>query len=141
LKKAILIFIIILITASCTTSRFSTSGDEEKKFISNFLSYMDHSSEPAYDDMMRCISHQYISKNKIDKAHFKVDNYTIWGYSIEDYHNDGKVTAKVWGNERGWIHLLTFKLSKESGKLYIVPSQHSTDYISPWWERQTYVKE
>jgi hypothetical protein len=140
--KRILGFIFIaLIAASCGTAKFSTTGDKEKKYIDDFLSLMGKDNEPKYTELMKCISPKYIKDNNLNTSVFKVDNYSTWGHSIETYTAKGMITAKIWGQNREWVHLLTFKLSKENGKLYIVPSAHSESYISPWWERQTYIKE
>jgi hypothetical protein len=141
MKKVIGIILIALITFSCKTAQFSSTGDKEKKFISDFLSCMSKDNGPKYKEMMDCISPKYIKDNNINVTNFKVDNYTLWGYSIESYTKGGMITAKVWGQNREWVHLLTFKLSKEGGKTYLVPSEHSDTYISPWWERKTYIKE
>jgi hypothetical protein len=141
MKKIFGLMIILMIAASCNTAKFSTTGDKEKKYIDNFLSLMGKDNEPKYTELMKCISPKYIKDNNINTSAFKVDNYTNWGHSIESYSDKGLVIAKIWGQDRGWVHKLTFKLSKEKGKLYIVPSAHSENYISPWWEKQTYIKE
>jgi hypothetical protein len=141
MKKILALIITAFVTLSCNPTKFSATGDKEKKFVSDFLECMDHGSSPKYEEMMDAISPKYIKEKSINKATYKVDNYTIWGYSIETYNNNGLITAKVWGEDRKWVHLLTFKLSHEGGKLYLIPSEHSDSYISPWWERQTYIKE
>jgi hypothetical protein len=141
MKRILALIFIALVAVSCGTSKFSKTGDKEKKFISDFLECMDHGSGPKYTEMMDAISPMYIKEKNINKSMYKVDNYTIWGYSIETYTNDGLVSAKVWGEDRKWVHLLTFKLRHEGGKLYLIPSDHSDSYIYPWWERKTYIKE
>lgn len=141
MKKHLLLILAILFAASCNTSKLSTSGENEKKFISNFLTYMDKGSGPDYQGMMNCISPEYIREHGIDVTGYKVDNYTVWGFSIESYSTDGLIVTKIWGKDREWVHELTFKLRKEKGKLYIVPSEFADQYISPWWTRKTYIRE
>lgn len=136
-----LIFI-ALIAVSCSTSKFTAAGDKEKKFVSDFISYMDKDKGPQYTQLMNCISPEYLKDSCTDKAGYKVDNIkNIFGQSIERYSKDGMVDVRIWGQDRIWVHILTFKLSKEKGKLYIVPSSHSNNYITPWWSRQNFVRE
>jgi hypothetical protein len=141
MKKILALIFIAMVAVSCSNTKFSKTGDKEKKFVSEFLDCMYHGSGPKYKEMMNAISPMYIKKKNINKDDYKVDNYTIWGYSIETYENNGLISAKVWGEDRKWVHLLTFKLSIEGGKLYLIPSANSDSYISPWWERKTYIKE
>jgi hypothetical protein len=141
MNKIIGFIVIVLLTVSCSTSKFSTTGEKEKKFIDNFLGYMDKDNGTQYEPLMDCISPKYIKSNNIDRNTYKVDNYSVWGHSIETYAKNGMITAKIWGQDRSWVHLLTFKLSIEGGKFYLMPSAHSDNYISPWWERQTFIKE
>jgi hypothetical protein len=139
MKKILLILAACVLAFTCNAQKFSSKGTKEKKFVGTFISYMQ--SGPDYAKLMDCISPEYIRKNGIEESKFKVDNYQVWGYSLESYSRDGLVTLKIWGDKRSWVHQLTFKLSKEKGKLYIVPSAFTHDYISPWWERKAYIKE
>ncbi|HNW69193.1 MAG TPA: hypothetical protein PKI01_02225 [Bacteroidales bacterium] len=143
MKKIGLISLVILITVSaCKTSQTSKSGDAEKKFVSTFLTYMDHEKGPLRDEMMACISPTYIKDNGINTKTMKVNNYSIWGFNIDYYvAADGMVVTKVWGEEKKWIHQLEFKVVKEKGQLYLMPSRHSDAYIDPWFAAKTYVKE
>ncbi len=143
MKKSIVICIIFSILGfSCSTAKLTKTGDAEKKYVSTFLSYMVQSTGPQYKKMMECISPAYIKKNNINTAEYKVDNYTIWGYSVESYsQNDGLVVTKIWGENKKWVHQVTFKLVKENGKLYLEPSKYSDTYIDPWDSVKTYINE
>ncbi len=139
--KNILILMAVVSLMACGSAKFSQTGQKEKQKVSDFLACMDHASGPKYIEMMNCISPQYLKQHGIDRSAYKVDNYSIYGFSIESYTRDGMVTAKVWGEARKWVHKLTFKLTKSGGKIYIIPSEHSDKYISPWWSRETYIRE
>jgi len=141
MKKLLLLFILSVFALSCGTAKFTTTGDKEKKYVDDFLSLMAHGSGPDYEGLMACISPMYLKEKGLDATIYKVDNYTIWGHSIESYTTEGIVVTKVWGKDREWVHELTFKLRKEKGKLYLVPSENSDNYISPWWSRKTYIRE
>lgn len=141
MKKILILLLTAVFAISCGTSKFTTNGDKEKKFVSDFLTFMNKGKSPDYQGMMNCISPAYIKEKGIDISKSKVDNFTLWGYSIESYSNQGIVVVKIWGKDREWVHELTFKLSKEKGKLYFVPSEFSDNYISPWWSKKTYIRE
>jgi hypothetical protein len=143
MKKIGLISLVILISVgACKTSQTSKNGEAEKAFVTTFLTYMDHEKGPMRDEMMACISPTYIKENGIDTKKLKVNNYSIWGFSIEYYvAADGMVVTKVWGEDKKWIHQLEFKVVKEKGKMYLMPSEHSDAYIDPWFVAKTYVKE
>ncbi|HOY30925.1 MAG TPA: hypothetical protein PKW80_03510 [Bacteroidales bacterium] len=137
-----LISLVILFSAvNCTTSKTSKSGDAEKQFVSTFLSYMDHQNIPNQSGMKKCISPSYLKKNGLNIEKYKVNNYTLWGSSIEYYvASDGLVVAKIWGENKNWIHELEFKVVKEDSRLYLMPSKHSDAYIDPWHTVKLYVK-
>lgn len=141
MKKILISLMMTLTISSCRVTGFSVSGIKEKQYLAKFLTYMDHTKGPMYNEMMNCISRKYLTTNKIDKGKYKVNNYTIWGYSIETYSTNGIITAKIWG-ENSWMgHLLTFQLTNENGKFYLEPSSHSDDYINPWSEAKTYINK
>lgn len=140
MKKIIPVTLILCLLVTASVAQFSKKGDKEKKFIETFLSYMKNQTD--YEGMMKSISPNYLSQNGIDTKNYKVDNYFIADFSIEKYDKKtGMVTAKIWGVNRTWVHRLIFKLCKEKGNLYIVPSKHNDNYIIPWWEKETYIKE
>ncbi|MEI6765388.1 MAG: hypothetical protein WCM76_07080 [Bacteroidota bacterium] len=141
-KIALSILVIALLMGAGCSNKFSKSGKKEKEFVTGFLKLMDQENERQYTKMMNCISKKYIADNNIDVKQYKVDNYSIFGFEIISYDSrNGLIVTKVWGKEKSWIHQLTFKLSKESGKLYLVPMKHSDSYIKPWYEAKTYIKE
>ena len=143
MKKSILISIVVAIMGfACSTTKLSKSGDTEKKFVSTFLSYLNHDTGPQYKEMMNCISPSYILLNNINTATYKVNNYAIWGFAIQSYaQRQHRVVVTICGEEKKWVHQLTFKLGKENGKLYLIPSKHSDTYIDPWDDVKTYVNQ
>lgn len=143
--KSIRILLIIVSVASllaCGTSKFSKNGTKEKEFITKLCGYMDHEKGPMYKELMNCISPEYIKTNGLDISNYKVNNYGVYGSSIESFiAKTGVMKVKIWGENRSWVHLLEFKLVKESGKLYVIPGRHSESYIDPWYSVESYIKE
>ncbi|MCK9613074.1 MAG: hypothetical protein PHR81_02555 [Bacteroidales bacterium] len=143
MKKAVLFLCSTLFSlTACQTSKLSVNGDTEKQFTATYINYMDHANGPKYKKLMDGLSPEYIKKNDIDKEKYKVNNYSVWGFSIDSYDNkEGLIVTKIWGEEKRWMHRLTFKIVKEKGKMYMMPSKHSDAYIDPWYKVDTYIKE
>jgi len=140
-KSLLLVLVTVVFFTACKTSKFSKNGEAEKQYVSTFLTYMDHTKGPKRDEMMACIAPSYIAANSIDVTKYKVNNYSIWGFNIESYTAvEGIIVVKVWGENKNWIHQLEFKIVKEKGKLYLMPSKHSDAYIDPWYAIKTYIK-
>ena len=140
-KKLLVITLLVLIFTACKTSKVS-EADDAKKYVSRFLSLMVQNAGPKQADLMSYISPSFIANNNIKTESFSVDNYSIYGFSIESYDaTTGLVVTKVWGEAKQWIHQLTFKVVKEKGKQYLMPSSFGESYIEPWFEVKTYIKE
>lgn len=140
-KTCIAILLLVFLGSGCKTTRPAGNSDAEK-YVTKFLVYMNQTDGPKRQEMMDCIAPSYISQHNINTADYKVNNYSISGFSIESYSAaDALVIAKVWGEGKKWIHQLTFKVVKEKGSLYLMPGRHSEAYIDPWFAVKTYVKE
>jgi hypothetical protein len=51
------------------------------------------------------------------------------------------VVAKIWGQDKTWMHRLYFTVIKEDGNYYINPAKVSDNfYIYPWDSVDTFVK-
>ncbi|MEI6853925.1 MAG: hypothetical protein WCL06_13855 [Bacteroidota bacterium] len=142
MKKTLMaLTLLVFLGSACKTTKVSNSSEAEK-YVTKFLSYMDQKDGPKRQEMMDCISPSYISENNIKTSDYKVNNYSIWGFSIESYDaSTGIVVTRVWGEARKWVHELDFKVVKEKGSLYLMPSKHSDAYIDPWFEAKTYIKD
>lgn len=126
--------ILVAATISCMALVNAQGGNLEKQFVAKFLSYMHAERGTNYPGLMSCISPNYLKENNIDKEKYKVNNYTIWGFTIDSFdETENIVYTKVYGQKRSWTYKLTFKLSKENGKFYIIPSSSDTEWIHPWW--------
>lgn len=142
MKRYLLISLIALFAMSSSQAFAQKSGKKQIAFVSTFLTYMDHEKGPKYTEMMGCISPEYIKKNNIDVNETKVNNYSVWGYKIMSF--DAKtniVVARIWGENKKWMHELTFKILKEGKKMYFDPSEYSDGYIDPWYTVKTYIKD
>jgi hypothetical protein len=136
-KKIILVMLLAMgysVIVRSQTANVQPVGIKEKQLVARFLSYMHAERGPNYPEMMNCISPAYIKENTIDRSNYKVNNYTIWGFTIVDYsETESMVTTKVYGQKKAWTYELTFKVSTENGKQYIVPASFDTEWIHPWW--------
>ena len=139
--KKTFILIIFLVIGFSTTLKSQVGGNKEKQFVAKFLSYMHMERGTNYPAMMDCISPSYMQENKLEKSNYKVNNYSIWGFTIESYSDSNRVvTAKVYGEKRSWAHRLTFNVVEENGKLYIQPGSHDEQWIHPWLTSDSNVK-
>ncbi len=129
-------------SATCRVSNYVTgSGNLEKDFVTKFLDYMisDENEDKYKRDL---ISKGYIDAYDLNIKDFKINTYFPVGYEIESYDpSTGIVSTQVWGEDKGWVHRLTFKIVKENGKMYFYPSRHSDEYIDPWHKAETYINE
>ncbi len=141
MKKLTILFLVTLLISSCATIGFSVSGDKEKQFVSKFLTQMQNDPEGGQTEMMKYLSKRYLTQNKIDGTTYDVNYYSLRGFSIESYSSKGFIKAKIWGEDRSWIHMLTFKLIRENGSMYFQPSKHSDAYVHPWWEVEQYIND
>jgi len=129
----------IFVTSCKTSSQLSKSGNKETEFVESFIKLM-ISEDAVNKELMNYISPSYIKENNLDVSKYEVNTYSPKGFSIESQDKD-IVTTKIWGKDRGWTHILKFKLVKENGKLYLFPSKHSEKYIHPWFEVSTYINK
>lgn len=119
----------------------SSSGYEEKQMIDNILQIMvDQNS--ASSALKKYIAPSYYSTYSLSYDSYLIDNYSPVGYLIQSYSSlSGLVVAQIWGQDKGWVHELTFKIVKESGSLYVYPEKHSDSYIKPWYSVRAYIEE
>ncbi len=139
-KTSYFFLVLIIIVSSCkTSSQLSKSGNKETKFVKSFIELMMSDNKDG-DELKNYISPTYLKENNLDVSKYEVNSYSPKGYNIESYDKD-IVKVKIWGKDRGWTHILKFKIVKEKGKLYLLPSKHSERYIHPWFEANTYINK
>jgi len=139
-KTSYFFLVLMIIVTSCkTSSQLSKSGKKETEFVKSFIKLM-MSNDQDEKELMNYISPSYIKENNLDVSKYEVNSYSPKDFSIESYDKD-IVTVKIWGKDRGWTHILKFKIVKEKGKLYLLPSKHSERYIHPWFEANTYINK
>ena len=128
----------ILLVALMSTgyiATYSQVGDLQKQCVSRLLVCM-HAERggPRYPELMNCISPMYLQENHIDRETHKVNNYTIWGFVIDNYTEaDSIVTARIYGEKKSWMYNITFKVTMENNRPYIWPSSFDSEWIHPWW--------
>jgi len=95
------------------------------------------------DKLMNFISPKYLNKNNLNKSEYNVNLYYPVNFKIKSIDKENSlVTALIWGEDKKWIHKLTFKVVREDGKLYVYPSQYTTSmYIYPWSQLESNVSE
>ena len=139
MKKWYTGIIICYCLISCTTSsKVSKSGFSEIDYVSGFINLMMHNADQP--SLMNYISPEYMKENNLNRADYKVNTYSPVDFRIENYIN-GRVYVKIWGENRSWVHRLTFQVVKENGKLYLKPGKHTESKIDPWYRAETYLVE
>jgi len=114
------------------------SYKDEKDFVRKFINDMIDDSE---EKMMNYISPDYIRDNYITLSDYEVNAYYPVDFIIDSYNADtGIVKAKIWGEDKGWIHGLDFKVVIENDKFYLYPGSHSDAYIDPWYKVNAYLE-
>jgi hypothetical protein len=132
MKKLLFAFFMVVLLGQ--QGVWAQNGNGEKQMVARFLSFMHAERGPNYPEMMNCISPAYLKENNIDVKAYKVNNYTIWGFNIESFsETDQIVYANIYGQKKSWGYHLGFKVSKENGRFYIIPSSFDTEWIHPWW--------
>ncbi len=114
------------------------SYDSAKDIVNSFLDDMINNSD---ESLMDYISPSYISNNYLSVSDYEVNKYYPVDYIIISYDSDtGIVKSRIWGEDKGWIHGLDFKVVWENGRYYLYPSSHSDSYIDPWYKAETYLE-
>ena len=115
--------------------------DEKTELVEKICSAMCYERDNFGEDMRLYIAPSYYKKNDIDPFVYKVNYYSPSGYSLEST-NGNIIKVKIWGEDRGWVHELTFKVVEESGLFYVMPGKHytSTEYVDPWFSVETDVE-
>jgi len=122
----------MLFLAACG-ARFSSEGIEEKAYVESFLSDMCDN----YEDNQLLLG--YVSPKEMDKLGVnpytaKCNAYHPTRWELVSYdRKQGDVGVMIYGTSDAWQHLLTFRLVKESDRLYLVPLQYDFDYVDPWF--------
>ncbi len=141
MKKIIYVLLSISILSACGLSKkFSKSGVEEKKVVSEFLDYMvDGASQNRYRSF---IAPSYAKENDIDIYNYRINTYSPVDYKIISYDREnGLITTHIWGEDRSWVHELVFKLVKEHNKIYLYPKKHTDSYIHPWYKSDQWIEK
>ncbi|MHB1277992.1 MAG: hypothetical protein ACYC1Q_06305 [Bacteroidia bacterium] len=117
--------------------------NDKTELVEKICYAMVYEKETFDKDMRLYIAPSYYKKYSIDPFVFLVNSYSPVGYSIESVDSKGIVKAKIWGEDRGWVHELTFKVVEESGLLYVMPGKHypETEYVDPWFSVRTSITE
>lgn len=115
---------------------------ESRELVKDLLYDMVNDADNFGKGARKYIAPSYYKKNKIDKYDYQINYYSPTGSQIIEVGEDGMVVTQVWGEDKGWIHELTFKVVKENGSVYVYPMGHTdNNYIHPWYEVETDVKE
>jgi hypothetical protein len=117
--------------------------NDKTELVDKICYAMVNEKETFDKDMRLYIAPSYYKKYSIDPFVFLVNSYSPVGYSIESVDSKGIVKALIWGEDRGWVHELTFKVVEESGLLYVMPGKHytETEYVDPWFSVRTSITE
>ncbi|MBN1638273.1 MAG: hypothetical protein JW866_04865 [Ignavibacteriales bacterium] len=137
MKKFIIPIIAILLVNCSGGLKLSDDGTPEKTFVTSFLNLMIE-EERDYEQMREFISPSYlIEKNAHD---YKVNSYFPVGFSVDSY-NEGVIITQIWGEDKSWVHQLTFKVVIENEKYYLYPSSNDGEWIDPWFGINAYIND
>lgn len=104
-----------------------------------FLEYMIDGDQ---DNMKELISPDFKKKHNLQKKSYRVNNYGLKGFVVFAYDNAKKqFTAHIWGDNKSWVHELTFVVEEIKGKWYIVPSSFDGEWVDPWTSVRSYINE
>lgn len=115
------------------------SNDDKKKVVQNFLQEMVDGK--VSKDLTEYVSSSTRSALGIVNGKHKVNTYAPDGFKIKSGYGN-IVRAEIWGNDRSWVHELSFELEKVGGKYYFkstAPSDY--DYINLWYKADTYINK
>lgn len=122
----------------------TSSTDEARDLVNDIINDMVKKQDDFGTLARKYIAPSYYRKEKLDKYDYKINYYSPKGGEIKEVKSNGMVEAYIWGEDKGWVHLLTFKVVKEGGKSYVWPKGHTdNNYIHPWYDVETdvdYVK-
>lgn len=124
------------------TTNNTVDFKEGKKVVSGFLDAIKTGNSSTDIFIKSFLSPKYLLNGGYYDPKYKVNTYSLYGYEIESSDAiSGKVIAKIWGQDKGWIHRLYFNVIKEDGNYYLSPSKVSESfYIYPWESADTYIK-
>lgn len=128
---------------SLNTGSNNVNLGEEGKLVTRFLEAIKSGNNSTEDYLKSFLSPNYLRDKGLYDPKYKVNTYTLYGFRVEDVDpQTGKVTAKIWGENKGWIHRLHFIVVKENGSYYLYPSKVSEyNYIYPWVNAETNVSD
>ncbi len=134
-----IISLVVLVSACSSTQKLSKKGQSEIQYVEKFIEGMKDFGD---DKLGAFIAPSYLENNKLDLSEYQINTYMPAGYEVKEWDkNAGIATTLIWGEDKGWVHRLTFKVVKESGKMYLYPMKHSDDFIHPWHSVETYIKD
>ncbi|MBI1221461.1 MAG: hypothetical protein GC180_02560 [Bacteroidetes bacterium] len=115
--------------------------DEKTELVEKICYAMCYAKDDFATEMRLYIAPSYYKRENIDPFSYKVNSYSPVGYSLESYSGN-IIKVKIWGEDRGWVHELTFKVVEESGLYYVMPGKYysETKYVDPWYSVETYVE-
>ena len=87
------------------------------------------------------ISSPTLKSKNINESEHKINSYSIEGFKITS-NSGNTVKAKIWGNDKGWMHELTFKSEKYDGKYYLTTTSPSGQgYVDLWSRARTNISD
>jgi len=111
---------------------------ESRALVTDLLYDMVNNQDDFETDARKYIAPSYYRTNYLDKSEYKINRYSPTGAEIKSVGEDGIVEAYIYGSDKSWVHLLTFKVVKEGGKAYSYTKGHTdNNYIHPWYIVET----
>jgi hypothetical protein len=109
--------------------------EEAKEFVIHFLETMGHGNKGG--DLMPLIAPSFVEKAQDISTELRVNKFSVGAVKITRVYPpfvDVKISHHQPPHPR-WAREQTYKLAREHGQLYVLPSEIGEHaYIIPWWE-------
>lgn len=136
--KTIFIFsFLLLLWLPCYSSDRTDLNPKKMKSVTTEI--LDLFVSGKSDDLRKFISRYWLDEKEINVNKYSINNYSPKFYDI--HYSGGDITVATIGGD-GWIHLIIFKFTNESGTYRVVPhgfAESNKEYIDPWWYVAPYI--
>jgi len=142
--KTLLIFLLAVILSgaevlsipSAASGKADLNPEKMKKITGDILDIFVNGKS---DNLRKYISRDWLREKDIDVQDYSINNYSPKHYDI--HYAGGDICVATISGE-GWMHLVIFKFTNETGTYRVVPrgfAEASKEYIDPWWYVSSYI--
>jgi hypothetical protein len=91
----------------------------------------------------RYIAPGYLRAYGVKGEDYTLNTYSPVSYSIDNQLGNGVFEARIWGDNRSWVHRLYFMVIKDGSSFYLMPGKAPSEYmyIDSWIRVEAGIKE